>query len=122
MQFAITSYDKAIVAAGSLLVAICAAAGVEASRPVEAIVGLALILLPVVVYYKANRGISYEVASKAIAALPASLAGVFLLFGIEVREELENIGQALLAFLPFVVASVGNSGATATEGSAYRLP
>lgn len=111
MQFAITSYDKALVAGASLIVAVCAAAGVDVSRPVEALVGVALILLPVAVFYKKNRGVSYEVASKAIAALPAAVAGVFLLFGIEVRDELEQIGQSLLAFLPFVVASVGNTDA-----------
>jgi hypothetical protein len=102
---------KAIIGLGALAVAICSAAGVDASRPVEALIGLALIVLPVVVYFKRNHGISYAVASKAIAALPAALAGVFLLLGIDVGSQLDAIGRQLLAVLPFLIAAVGNGAA-----------
>jgi hypothetical protein len=112
---ALTTFDKALLAVGPLIVAVCAAAGVDASRPVEALTGLALVLLPVFVFYKANRGLNYQTISKALAALPAPLAGVFLLFGIDAAEDLERIGSALLAFIPFAVAMVGNEGAVALD-------
>lgn len=107
----ITAYDKALVALGSLAVAICAAAGVDTSGLVQSLVGVGLILIPVLVYYVRNKGISYKVTSKALAALPAAVVGVFVALHISVSPELQQIGKQLLALVPFLVMSVGNSGA-----------
>src|SRR5689334_24644175 len=106
-----TTYDKLIPAIGALAVAICSAAGVDASRVVEVLVGLALVVTPALVYFIKNKGLTYATASKTIAALPAALAGVFLLFNIDITNQLQEIGQNLLAILPFLVGAVGNSAA-----------
>lgn len=107
----LTSFDKLIPMVGALAVAVCAAAGVDASRVVEVLVGLALVISPALVYYIKNKGLSYSVTSKLIASLPAAVAGVFLMFNIDVTAQLEAIGRDLLAILPVLVGSVGNSGA-----------
>lgn len=113
----LTSYDKFAVALGALAVAVCGAAGVHASNVVNALVGIALILLPVFVYYKKNHGLSYKVASKALSTLPAAVIGVFVALHIAIPADLVQIGQTLLAAIPFAVLSVGNSGATLDTSS-----
>ena len=118
----LTTWDKTIVALGALVVGVCAAAGVDASRVVEVLVGLALVVLPVVIYYVQNQGLTYTVISKFIAALPAALGGVFLLFNIDVTHELEQIGQQLLVLVPLLVAAVGNGAAHPVEDRVSPAP
>lgn len=112
---AVTSYDKLLPLVGALAVAICAAAGVDATDWVKAIIGVALVFTPVYVYYKKNKGISYNVASKFITALPAAIAGVLILLNVtdvvNITHQLDQVGQSVLGLLVFITAGVGNSGA-----------
>src|SRR2546430_1700167 len=105
----LATINKALIAGGTLVVAVLSLAGVHASTTVDTLVGIALTLTPLGVYLVKNQGqVDLPFANKAIATLGAAVVGVCMIFHVDVSEQVKQVSMAATALTPLVVFFLHN--------------